>query len=737
MLVKFLVFTLIAISTYSLTSTKNAKAYETENGTYSSNDCASCHQAQATNWATSHHAQSMMPLTPKSVKGAFGSQSNPVTASHMGLSASFYSSRKPDTPNDLKDYFLTLTRNGKTSTFKASYTFGVTPLQQYLVEVESKIPINASLKRKDNTGHRYQVFPFAWDSRPKSEGGQRWFTQYIDEDIKPNDRLHWQQPLQNWNGMCADCHSDNLKRGYNSSTNMFDTSFSAVNVSCLACHDDKAVPHQASKKKVANVGSWVHEQGTATAVWKGERKNNDFMETCFACHSLRSPLTDGFNSQDGFYDQFIPSLLTPPLYHDDGQIKEEVYVYGSFLQSKMYHEGVTCLDCHNPHSNKVKSETNALCAQCHSPQVFDTKTHHGHPLGSEGAKCINCHMPKKNFMVVDDRGDHSFKVPRPDWSQKYGIPNACQQCHDDKSDDWASAELAKLHGNLKARPAEESYIQLVSGVATNLNQYWTFIFDESAPAIKRATVLSILGQRHAVDPEKLRKALRNENVLIRLGAMAATTNMQAQQVASLLSPLLNDTAKAVRVDAASRLAGTQLPQNYLSLFRQAFTELEAMHATNNWRGEGRMNAGIAALKMGQITDAESQYEMATFIDPYFAQGYVNLADVYRSVNKVKKEHDVYKKGIQYLPKDGLIRYAYSLYFVRQQNYNDALVQVKSAHEFEPDNTQYVYAYALILERNNRLKDAVELLAPYAVDITSPLSELYHQYKKTCQLKNEC
>ncbi|MFC3120012.1 multiheme c-type cytochrome [Agaribacter flavus] len=707
---------------------------------YSSADCASCHQKEIVEWQRSHHAKSMMPVALDTVRGAFGTEESPIRANHKGLSAAFFAKELEKNSKVAKMYFLSLTRDGKTNTFHAKYTFGIEPLQQYLVEPE---PLESTQNDSDVGGNdvhhnRMQVFPFAWDTRPKSEGGQRWFTQYIDEDILPADRLHWQQPLQNWNGMCADCHSDNLKRGYNSKTNTFKTSFNGNNVDCLACHDDKSIPHQSGASKIANSGVWFREQTMPTAIWKGEPRNNDFMDTCFACHSLRTPLTDGFDSTTKFHNQFMPSLLTPPLYHKDGQIKEEVYVYGSFLQSKMYHAGVNCVDCHNPHTLKLKSDNNALCAQCHAPEVFDVKEHHGHPLNSLGAKCINCHMPEKAFMVVDYRADHSFKVPRPDWTKKYGVPNACQGCHTDKTVDWAQASLNELHGDLKARPNEELYMHLLSEQqATSQQEYWRFIFDESVPVIKRATALSVLGTRHQVDLNQLKRILRSEHVLLKQGALAATTNMPPQQLAQLLAPLLNDINKSVRVDAALRLVGAQLPHNYLSLFKQAFKELEEMQDTNNWRGEGRMNTGITALKMRNVSKAETQYKMAIFIDPYFAQGYVNLSDVYRTTNQVQKEYKVYVDGIEKLPNNALIRYASSLFHVRQKDYNSALVQIKEAVELAPENTQYIYAYALILDRLGFLKKALTILEPFSINTETPLNQLYYQLEQKCAQDAQC
>ena len=207
----------------------------------------------------------------------------------------------------------------------------------------------------------------------------------------------------------------------------------------------------------APTGQWLRSFNDKTAHWQGEIRDNSFMDGCFACHSLRTPLTDGITPKKAFLDQFTPQLLTAPNYYVDGQIKAEVYVYGSYLQSKMFAAGVNCLDCHDKHTMKLKIEGNGLCLQCHGAEVYNTKAHHQHEESSKGAQCVNCHMPENRYMGVDDRRDHSFKIPRPDISLVYGTPNACTKCHTDKTAQWASDSLNKWHGQPKELNVNKRY----------------------------------------------------------------------------------------------------------------------------------------------------------------------------------------------------------------------------------------------------------------------------------------
>src|SRR5262249_43419870 len=126
---------------------------------------------------------------------------------------------------------------------------------------------------------------------------------------------------------------------------------------------------------------------------------------------------------------------------------DEVYNYASFLQSKMYSKGVTCSDCHDPHTQKLRAPANGVCAQCHRPATYDTSAHHFHRAGSPGAQCAACHMPDTMYMQIDARRDHSIRIPRPDLSVTLGVPNACNRCHTNQNAQWAAAAIRRWYPN--------------------------------------------------------------------------------------------------------------------------------------------------------------------------------------------------------------------------------------------------------------------------------------------------
>ena len=669
--------------------------------------CTSCHQKSQHDWQQSDHAKSMAIANKSSVLANF----NNIDATHYGQKAHFFVKNN--------QYQVTISYDDKVDTYPIKYTFGFFPLQQYLVETAKG---------------KLQVLPFAWDSREKSQGGQRWYHNYSHEEIRPEDRLHWRQPLQNWNGMCADCHSDGLVRNYNKDKNTFTSQFDNINVGCLSCHGDMSSHAENENKSklrgdVTSInhptGQWLRSIGEKTAHWQGEKRNNDFMDGCFSCHSLRSPLNDGLLANTPFLDQFTPQLPSTPNYHADGQIKEEVYVYGSFLQSKMYGKGVNCLDCHDKHTMKLKIEGNGLCLQCHGGEIYNVKSHHQHEESSSGAQCVNCHMPTNRYMGVDDRRDHSFKIPRPDLSTKFATPNACTKCHQQQSNQWASDNLEKWHGKPKALLTSQQFLMaLNSGQAINLEDHLSIIADTELAVISRASALQMLSfTTQMITTEILTPYLIHQEDLIRLSAVNAAALLTPVEKVLYLSPLLKDKFKAIRVAAARGLVTSDVATKYQAAFDKAFTELLGSNHINSWRGEGRANEVLLALELGESKKAEQALKGVIDIEPYYDIGYINLADLYRTQQRPAQVAAVLSKGMKNLPKAAGLKYAYALHLVRTQQHNKALNFFEKATLLEPSSEQYFYAYILSLDGQG---DPIKAL--------NELQKLITNYENNQQLK---
>jgi len=668
-------------------------------GGFNPQACSTCHQSQHQQWQASHHAKAMLAPNAQSIKANF----NNTQARHQSQFARF---SVQDDQYVAKVWSGTAQDEVNAVSYEVKYTFGIYPLQQYLVST--------------GKGHMH-VLPFAWDTRPDQEGGQRWMHLY-KSDITPQDRLHWQQPLQNWNGMCADCHSDDVTRNYNAQSGSFDTQWTHISVGCGSCHDDLPNNHaeltatsshltsklaadslNKSGAKSSVVGQWLRSDNARVATWVGESRDNSFMDGCYACHALRSPLTDGFDSNNPFLDQFIPTYTNAPIYHADGQIKEEAYVYGSFKQSKMHARGVNCLDCHNSHSYELKFEGNKVCTQCHSTSVFDSTLHHGHKKNTEPALCVTCHMPTTTYMNVDARRDHSFKVPRPDVSHTYGTPNVCTSCHTDKTAQWAAKTIsshAAKDGLATTQPLsknEQALLDLQIGQPLEYSRHLSLIGDATVSPIRRAGALAMFRYMPMLlNPRDAKPFIEHAEPLMRLAVIDALEDQPGYIKAGLIGPLLSDKYKAVRVKAAFSLAGVVLSGEFLSAFERAFAQWQLSNMQMQFRGEAHVNAALVAQKLRNQQAAIDAYINSIKVDPYFAPAYVNLSDIYRQLGQVSKESELLESAVSALPQSAVVHYGYGLFFVRQKQLPKAVKWLQRAHNIERLNGQYAYMYYLAL-----------------------------------------
>jgi predicted CXXCH cytochrome family protein len=669
--------------------------------------CSECHAPESGAWKSSHHALAMQPATAAAVLGDFAG----AQFEHFGVTTTFFRDGdkftvRSDGPDGaLHDYPIT-------------YTFGVYPLQQYLIPFP---------------GGRLQALGIAWDSRPKDQGGQRWFHLYPDQQLQPGDPLHWTGRDQTWNYQCANCHSTNLQKNYDLAANIYTTNWTDIDVSCEACHGlgsrhvawaksgEQAKPTDGSGGmgltnwlKPTDHGHWEMNPVTGIAR-RTEKLASAEIDTCAACHSRRKVIANKPIPGEPYLDGYLPALLEPGLYHADGQIDGEVYEYGSFLQSRMYRAGVTCSDCHDPHSAKLRAEGNALCGQCHMPAKFDVAEHHHHQPGSAGAQCVNCHMPAKNFMIVDARRDHSIRVPRPDLSISLGTPNACTQCHAGRSAKWAAQAVAGWYP--KGRQTTPNYGTALHagrvGAVDAEQQFDRLILDQSQPAIARASALPLLAPYMTSASEPAIKAARvDASPLVRSAAPRAVPASPPLAVIQAVAPLLSDPVRAVRIEAARALAGTDLlaltPEQQTA-FVKATTEIVAAETVDADRPEAHLNLGLLEMRRRDLPKADAEYRMSLHLDPAFIPAMVNLADLDRLRGMDQQGADLLRKAIAIEPTNADVLHSLGLFLVRQHDYAGALDMLRRANELAPDNARYAYVYAVALNSTGAAADALALL----------------------------
>jgi predicted CXXCH cytochrome family protein len=677
-------------------------------------------------WQGSHHQLAMRHATADTVLGAFNKSkfTNGVVTSTFYRSNSKFMVRTDGPDGALHDYEI-------------KYTFGVHPLQQYLIEMP---------------GGRLQALGIAWDSRPVAQGGQRWFFLFPQQKISSSDPLYWTGIDQNWNYMCADCHSTNVRKNYNARARTFSTSYSEIDVACEACHGPGA-NHVAWARRQGDWKSfdsskgllialderdgvaWSVNAASGAVVRSRPRDSEREIQMCARCHSRRGEIHEAYVHGQPVGDDYRVALLDQDLYFPDGQIKAEDYEYGSFIQSRMFHAGVTCSDCHDPHSSKLRAEGNSVCTQCHSARKYDSPMHHLHKMQTAGALCVNCHMPSRTYMVIDARRDHSLRVPRPAQSVKLGAPNACTNCHTDKSPQWAADSVTKWYGHepvgfQRFAEALHAGIEGAPGARQLLND---LIDDQEQSAIARATALSILSAyRIAPADGAVRDGVLDDSALVRRGAARALTNSNPVASAITLAPLLGDPVRAVRLEAAEVLAGTApdaLPPGVAAELSKAVDEYIASQELNADRPESHLNLGLLLTKENHPERAEAEFKTALSLDPTFAPAAVNLADLYREQDRDSEGERVLNEAIARTPDDASIHHALGLLMVREKHYTQALEMLADATRLDPRNARYAYVYAVALNDAGQTSAAIATLEasiklhPYDRDLQSLLVQL--------------
>lgn len=680
-----------------------ASAYATAQNTnefVGSKECASCHQQQTKEWRQSDHFHAMQSANTSTVLGDFSNK----TIKFHGYASRFFM--------DKEQYFVeTINDSGSKQVFPVRYTFGYRPLQQYLVDIGRG---------------KLQAFDIAWDARSKEEGGQRWFHLQPDEKITTEHPFFWTRHFQNWNSRCAECHSTNLQKYYSAKTSSYNTQWSEINVSCEACHGpgSKHVEFAQAKKLSKTITgfsyqaqqplSWKFKQGDEIASPQG-KKNPDHINMCGSCHSLRTQLMENTSGQD-FHDSSRLQLLNKGSYFDDGQIREEVFVMGSFLQSKMHAKGVTCNNCHNPHSGKVLIKGNGLCGQCHDPKVYDASKHHHHAASSTGAACVNCHMPNRTYMQVDERRDHSFTIPRPDLSLTLDVPNACTQCHKNekgKDNAWANKQLLKW--GIKSNDDHWSVLNHRARLGDLLvtRPLTTAVEQNVLPALIRASLLDQLAAMPSrVSVETAQKSLHDSSPLVRRAAVNALERLPAKTRWQLLSPHLKDKSRSVRFEIAETVADilNQLPPDQQAGLASLIKEYRQSLDVSADAPSTQVAIANLEMQLGHVDAAEQAYLQALRIEPGYVQALINLADFYRETGRESESEPLLKKALRVAPDSGATHHSYGLFLIRQQQYGEAMPYLKAALKQTNAQPRYAYVYAIALDNKNRTKNAIKVLA---------------------------
>ncbi len=682
--------------TEGFSTTPEATPWPTDDARYvGSHACARCHAEQARAFRGSHHARATEP--------AAGFVDGPPFDGRVferdGFRARFL--REDDRA------LVQIAEGGAPArTYVVHHALGVEPFRQYVVDVGDG---------------RLQALTVAWDARPVEVGGQRLFDPNRRQP-EPGEPHHFLSDDQNDNSVCAGCHRTATEVGWDEGAGRFETRDAEASVGCEACHGPGSVhvswaqagASGAPQGLVADLhraAAWTIAEGQTSAEPRAAEVAAEEVRVCAPCHARRDQLAEGHRPGAPLLDAYRPELLSRRLYHHDGQIDGEVYEWGSFRQSRMFHAGVRCSDCHEPHSLALRSEGDALCTSCHRPSAYDQEHHHHRQ--AVGSACVDCHMREKIYFEVDGRRDHSFRIPRPDLATKLGVPDACTGCHEDRGSAWAAERVTEWFGDVRRPHFGEVLLLARQHDPAAADALSALAADISSPAIVRATALALADDFPGPESdEALRAGARSREPLVRLGAAYGARELAPEDRYRSLSPLVRDEMRVVRLEAARTLAvvppGT-LASDEAEALRAAEDELAATERSLGYRPDAWLRLGLLALDRGDLEGADRAWRQALVVAPRFTPAMVSLADLERAEGDEVEAEALLRRAVEIDDTDAEALHALGLLLVRTGQSTHAVDLFRRAVELRADNPRFHYLLGVALHDTGDLRGAIAAL----------------------------
>lgn len=665
-----------------------------------STQCSNCHNKEFSNWSSSHHKNAMSALDGQNLPHFDGKEIH-----FQNRTIAFYQKNGA--------HYLTEQIDGlPTKQFRVLFSLGFYPLQQYVIDT--------------GKGHM-QMLDIAWDTRQQSEGGQRWFMVDINQN---NQSLSWHGSLMNWNSRCASCHTTNFVRNYDANTEVYQSSWSEVAVGCESCHgaasehikwtdaQDPNLPFKGFIKAFTSKGLWNNsgKLPTPISVTVQNRETTSELETCFNCHARRQLLKDESNTYP-FSKTATIRLLEPDLYFPDGQVKDEVFVAGSYLQSKMHRANVTCSNCHDPHSNQLIQQGNAICTQCHNTERYNTKSHHHHD-NNIGSQCINCHMPTRTYMGVDVRRDHAFQKPDPILSQNLDTPNLCLQCHTTANDEeWLKKTVGRwwpqlLSGDSVRARTSSALADLWSSQPSRnwQSEIKTLIQENSSPYVQSSIAYSA---PQALNLDDRLRMLADPDELIQTAGLNLTTNIPPAQIINSALPLLRSKSLKTRIHAYRALQPYGLTAENLPEYRVYLTNVEREYVDalqlNADTPMGMVEYANYHLMQNRVADAIRLLKAALDKEPELLIASINLSDIYRQTKEDAAGITVLQNALKYNNDNHLLYYSLGLTYIRLKEAEKAIWHLSKAFVLSNQQLEFGATLAVALHSFGMKEPAKELI----------------------------
>lgn len=641
-----------------------------------SESCRACHAAEFDKWKGSHHGLAERAPNNELDLAAF----EPPKAFQHGTQTT--EARKGANGFEI----VSLGFDGKREAYPVKRVIGHDPLRQFLVE-----------------GQRGSLHAMEACFDPHKGD---WFNVYGNEDRKPGEWGHWTGRGMVWNQMCASCHNTRVRKNYDVPTDTYHTSMAEMTVSCESCHgpmkshSDWQQQYQGQGKKDPTLVEWSRDQ---------------HIDNCAGCHARRGEITGDFVPGDSFWDHYLLTITDgTDIYYPDGQIRDENYEFSSFLSSRMYHAGVRCMDCHDMHSMKTILPGNQLCMRCHTAGGFPNapvilpEMHTFHKTDSTGSQCINCHMPQTTYMQRHPRHDHGFTIPDPLLTKQFGVPNACNRCHQDKDTEWSLAATDKWWGdkmNRKTRTRATLIAQARQGNPSARDGLMSLLDSDEMPHWKASA--SLLLERWATEPPviaALQKQLQHTHPLVRQSAARVLEPaLQAPGVRADMERLLADPARNVRVTAAWALRESIDPSS------AAAKDMEHMLRLNADQPSGQMQLGQWHYARRDLPAAIKAMETAIQWDPNSPPFHHDLALLHSTAGNTAQTIQKLRDAIKLAPNEAQYHYELGLALSESGDLAGTIAALRECVRVQPRFARAWYNLGLALNQQGQTADAIAAL----------------------------
>ncbi len=675
---------IIVLFSFSCTQRKKAQVAEEYSG---SESCIQCHEKFYKLWKPSFHGQAMMPVNAEFISIHQLPNSGSIDVEGHMFNVEFQDSA-----------MVMYEREGDKliKTYNILWAMGGHNVYCFLTPFEKG---------------KLQNIPLAYDAN-----GKTWFNypesgvRHFGEGHPADEALPWKDAMYAFNTGCYSCHISQLSTNFDLFTQTYHTTWREAGINCETCHGP-AGEHIRIFESLKEGDKIPEDIGLIRTSTFTQQQNID---ACSPCHAKMNPITPSYMPGDKYFDNYNVTTLEDLDFYPDGRSLGENYTLTGWMMNPCVEKSdLHCVTCHTSSGrDRNKDNPNNSCLQCHADKAENMEAHTGH-APEAGLTCLSCHMPKRQFVGRFMRSDHSFRPPMPETTIKFGSPNACNQCHTDKTAEWAN-KIVKARANGNYQEETLKWAELIKEAReqdwTNVNEMYKYIINPETNVVVANSLIRLLaGCPLESKNEVLVQALNNKSELVRASAAYGLTGVATDKVKEALLKACSDEIRLVRIQAVS--AVLMFPENsfspeQLAVVKSAEKEYvtSMTSRTDNW--SNYYNLGIYYQNQGETQQALQSYETSANLYPEAIMPLINSSVLYSYIGNAAKAKENLEKAVSVDPGNEAANLNLGLLLAEQGDLSGAEKALKTALKTNPKQAVAAYNLSVITAQHD-LEGALE------------------------------